>query len=412
VDSADPTGPAPNRLSHFRRPAVIEYGLATLGSAFAVAILWLRTDLKTIGTVAFADPGWDRHLYIELAREEPFDFRLAPYCWRVLAPWLAKALPFGLQASFQTVTVVALVAGGLAGYALIRAVGFSKTHGALSMLLLFGMGWGPKFQLSDFWVPDATAFAFTVVALLLAARRQPVAVAVVMAAGVLAKESVLFVAPLVYTLNARRLFDRRWLLKAALAAIPALVVAGGIRIAIPQDNGNAAYIATMPPVISRFPELFGEYSYSERLDSIAREQRWGDRQWSDWDRYFTDPFGVLLLALAVAGAAHKPLLAAKLAPFLVLVYSQLLFATDTQRLLVLAFPALAWLAMEGVDDLRVGPAALIPLAAVLFALSLRDPAGYGRGVWLEALLVVGWVPLAAAVGHRRPSLRPASPSAP
>jgi hypothetical protein len=417
VDSADNlAGRVYNGRLRLSRPAVIEYGLATLASAAAVAILWYRTDLKTMGTAAFADPGWDRHLYIELARRAPFDFRLAPYCWRVLAPWLAKALPLGLQASFQTVTVVALVAGGLAVYALIRAVGFSKTHGALALLLLFGIGWGPKFQVSDFWVPDATAFAFTVVALLLAARRQLVAVAVVMAAGVLAKESVLFVAPLVYTLSARRLFDRRWLLKAALAAIPALAVVSGIRIAIPQDNGNAAYIATMPPVISRFPELFGEYSYSERFDSIAREQRWEHREWTDWDRYFTDPFGALLLGLAVAGTVRTPILAAKLAPYLVLVYSQLLFATDTQRLLVLAFPALAWLAVEGADELRervgLAPAVLVPLAAALFALVLRYPAGYGRSVWLEALLVVVYVPLAVAGGRRCPSLRPASPPAP
>lgn len=383
------------------RPDVIEYGLASLGSALAVAILWLRTDLKTMGTAAFADPGWDRHLYIELAREAPFDFRLAPYCWRVLAAWLAKAMPLGLQASFETVTVVALIGGGVAVYSLIRAVGFSRMHGALGVLLLFGMGWGPKFQLSDFWVPDALAFAVTVGALTLAAKRQLLATAIVMAVGVLAKESVLFVAPLVYTLGARTMIDRRWLLRAALVAAPALVVFVGIRVAIPQDNGDAAYIATMPPVISRFPELFGEYGYRERLDSIAQEQRWAHKEWSDWDRYFTDPFGLLLLGLAIVGGVRTPVLAAKLSPFLLLVYSQLLFATDTQRLLVLAFPALAWLAMEGTKELRdrigLDARGLVPLAAVLFALTLRDPSGYGRTLWIEALLVCGYLPLGVVV---------------
>jgi hypothetical protein len=412
--AGNPAGRGLNRRLLLLRPMLTEYGLVTLGSAFAVAILWLRTDLKTMGTAAFADPGWDRHLYIELARRPLFDFQLAPYCWRVLTPWLAKALPFGLQTSFQTVTAIALVAAGVAAYALVRAVGFPRLHGALAMLLLFGMGWGPKFQLSDFWVPDSTAFAFTVVALLLAARRRLVAVALVMALGVLAKESVLFVAPLVYTLGARIPVDRRWFLKAALAVVPAVIVFVGVRVAIPQDNGDAAYIATMPPVISRFPELFGEYSYRERFESVAQEQRWAHREWRDWDRYFTDPFGVLLLGLAALGAIRKPMLAVKLSPFLVLVYAQLLLATDTQRLLVLAFPALAWLAMEGVEELRtrfgVATAALIPLAAALSLLALRQPDAYGRGVWLETAIVVSYAALWYVAGRVWPGRR-LSPSA-
>lgn len=415
------SGTAAGPLRSLRAVPWAEYAWAAAGAALAVLLLALRTDLKTRGTALFADPGWDRHLYLEMARRDLLDFRLAPYCWRVLVPWTAKLLPFSLQASFLTITVVALVAAGVATFVLVRAAGFSRVHGALAMLLFFSLGWGPKFVLSDFWVPDATVFVFVTIAIVLAAKDRAVWLCVVLAAGVLAKESVIFAAPLLYTLHARGFIDWRRLARTALVAAPAIVLLVALRLLIPEANGDLGHIATMPPEISRFPELFSEYSYSQRFDEIGREYRWGDRAWGDLDRYFSDPFGVLLLTLAVLGCVRRPGLALRLAPFLLLVYFQLLFATDTQRLIVLAFPAVAWLAMHGAEllhgRLRLHPAALLPLAALLFAITLRDPARYDTPVLPLALLVGSYLVAAVAVAlvskraNGRPRPNPVPPPA-
>jgi len=163
------------RASWLRRtrpalPRLAEYVTVFFAAAVAVALLVIRTDLKTMGTAAFADPGWDRHLYIEMARRGPFDFHLAPYCWRILEPALAAALPFDLQASFMTVTLAALVGLGAAVYGLVRTAGFSPWHGLIAMLLFFSLGWGPKFVVSDFWVPDALGTLFIVLALIFGER--------------------------------------------------------------------------------------------------------------------------------------------------------------------------------------------------------------------------------------------------
>ena len=400
---------SPLRIPSRFSPWLTEYLVVLASSALAVALLVVRTDLKTIGTAAFADPGWDRHLYIEMARRGPFDFRLAPYCWRILEPALAASLPLGLQASFMTVTFAALAGLGVAIYGLVRTAGFSPSHAVVALLLFFSLGWGPKFVVSDFWVPDALGTLFVVLALIFALRKRPVETAITLAAGVLAKESVLFVAPLFYTLHARSLVDWRQLRTALLVVAPAVVVLVALRLLIPAANGDAAYTATMPPVISRFPELFPPYSYADRFKEIARESRWAHRSWADFDTFFTDPFGIAVLALALIGIVRKPLFAARLAPFVVLVYSQLLFATDTQRLIVLAFPALALLAMPGLDAvaswLRVRPVVFLPAALALFALVLVSRHQYGSPLLIQAAILSAWLALAWSVRWLPQTLR-------
>lgn len=392
-----------------RPPWLAEYALVLLSSAVAVASLALRTDLKTMGTAAFADPGWDRHLYIEMARRGLFDFRIAPYCWRLLEPALAAASPFSLQASFMTVTFAALIALGPAIYALVRSAGFSRSHGVAGALLFFSLGWGAKFVVSDFWVPDALGTLFLVVAMAFALRKRPLEMAVTLAIGLLAKESVLFAAPLFYTLNARSLVDRRQLRTTLLVVAPALVMLVLVRLLIPEANGDVRYISTMPPVISRFPEIFPPYSYVDRFNEIGRDFRWGDRAWGDFDAYFTDPFGLVVLALALIGAARTPLFAMRLAPFFVLVYSQLLFATDTQRLLVLAYPAVALLAMTGLqlvaNRLRVRTVLFVPAAVALFALMLIHRGRYDSPLLLQGAVLAAWLAAAWCVRFLPDSVR-------
>ena len=82
--------------------------ICSLLSALAVALILAFTELKTEGTALYNDPGWDRHLYRLMAEQGLFEFRLAPYCWRVLVPALAGWSPFSLQASFFSITVTLL----------------------------------------------------------------------------------------------------------------------------------------------------------------------------------------------------------------------------------------------------------------------------------------------------------------
>ena len=394
-----------HRLSlSLTRQAMLELGGVTAFCALLTALQAFRVDLFTESHVAFAEPGWDHHAYIAMASNNPFDFHLAPFGWRPLVPAFARALPFSLETSFFLIAFVALVATGVCLYYLAKAAGYGRWLGVAAVLLFQGLGWAVKFGLQDFWLPDATAFLAIAAATLFAARRQPVLFAATLAAGAMAKESVLFAAPLYYTLNAGRLLDWRLLWRAAAAVAPALVVALALRLAIPAQNGDAAYVATLSPTLQAFREFIPDYHYIDLLRDIG-EARLHDHRSDTLLAYTSGTWGVGVLVLAALGAATKPMLALRLAPMIVLGYSQLLFALNIERLLVVAFPAMVWLSLEGIRGLlqvlRVPAAAAIVLAGGMMVLNLKDEALIPVSFELQTFVFAGCLVAVLALGIRR-----------
>lgn len=384
---AVPRTALPGRLNW--REAAFALGLA----AILTLLLVLTTDLKTEGTALYRDPGWDRHLYRAMADGRQLDFGLAPFNRRILVPLLAGALPGGLQGGFFTVTVLAAIAAGSGMYTLARTAGVGPAFAVLGVLLLFSMGWGLKFAVADFWIPDATVLAFVVWAMVLARGRDLWVFTVVVAVGVLAKESVLFVLPLAYTLGARGPADGRRLKRSALAALPPLAVWGVLHAAIPARNGDLAYMATLPEIIRRFPDLYAHYDYRTLLHDIGYEQRWFARDWHTVRQYTVEPLGLPALALAAVSLRRHWRLALQLAPFVAAVYVQLLFATDTQRLISVAGPAFCLLAVLGANDLAramTGAAAVaVAFGTAAMALTLVRPAAYTTPwPWQVVLLAI------------------------
>ena len=320
-----------------------------LGCAVVLSLAG-RVQLRTIGTAEYADPGWDRHLYIAMADSEPFDFGLAPYNRRVLVPAVARMLPGSLQTGFAATTIGFAVMAVAAIYLLARARGQSGFVSLIGVLFVASLGWGLKYSIADFWIPDAAVLAFVTVGFFFAVRRQSVPFAVCLAAGVLAKESVIFVAPLFYTLNTQRVWDRRLMIVTGVVAAPALLVLFVLRLVIPGQNDDLGYLATLPAVISRFPEIYANYDYWSLLLDIGYRQRLLGIDGPTLLEATIRPFGLLLLTGAFISLRRHWRFAVRLSPFFVLVYAQLLFARDTERLLVLAAPGLSCLAMLGIED--------------------------------------------------------------
>ncbi len=371
-----------------------EWAAVVLVAAVAVGALFARTELKTEGTALYADPGWDRHLYIEMARAGAFDFHLAPYCWRVLIPAIAGWMPFGLQANFLILTALGTFAAAVTLYCLFRLRG-SAMQAMAGMLLFFSLGWAAKFVISDFWLPDPAAFFLAALAFYFAATKQPVAFGVVLAVGAATKENVLFVAPLFYTLNTTGLRDRKTALTSAAALSGAAVVLIALRVFIDQRGGDEAYIATLPGVISRFPEIFPSYSYPDLFETVAKDQRWRYFGWEMLRRYTTGSFGTALFVLLIGAAVREWRLALRLSPFLLLVYAQLLFATDTERLLVFAFPAVGMLVLAAHRGLANGDRraelALPGMSAGLAVLPLVSRTSFDVPLWPQLLLLATYL---------------------
>ncbi|MCC7364299.1 MAG: hypothetical protein IT303_07985 [Dehalococcoidia bacterium] len=448
-----------------RRPDPGLAAAAAIGVA-CVTLLLLTTDLRTQGSALFRDPGWDRHLYLVMAREGPFELHLAPFCWRVLLPAIAWASPFPLQSTFQLIswTSIALLAPAL--YWLITPIlrqtnlpspsgrgvggegaprettpgdegstatltaisqhlpspggrgaggeGAPRTPGVehpalIAVLLLYGIGWAPKYLLSDFWVPDSLAFLLLTLAIGFAWRRRPVAFAAVLLAGALTKESALFAALLYYPLHARFTHaDLPVLRENVLAALPAVAATLLLRLAIDPANGDLAYIATLPPEISRFPELFPAYNYVSLARDIGYHQRLEHLGLETLHAYTWRALGLVPLLLAAAGALLRPRLALRLTPFLAAVVAQTAVATDTERLIALAFPAVLVLAAAAIHDATrrwaIPPAAFAPLALGTILLAASSRTAYAASLEAQSLLALAGLATIAAttLATRRP----------
>ena len=165
--------------------------------------------------------------------DEPYYDRMAahpggphnfPYAFRVGVPFLVHLLPVSRSVAWIAVALTAAAIAGAALYALLEefaipsrlaaglAVGFVVSPPLLVTLLRNGMS------------ADPTTVMILMLATLFIVRRNRVALAVTLLAGVTVHESCLFAIPLAYAVWARRLIDIEALRDLALvAAVPALV---------------------------------------------------------------------------------------------------------------------------------------------------------------------------------------------
>jgi len=373
-------------------------------SAICTALLWFRTDHLTPGTPYFG-LNWDHHMYIAMATGGPLDFHIAPYNWRILGPALVWAMPFATQAGFQIVTIAGVFGTGVAVWFLLRRLGFGHELAVGGLLLYFAVGYATKWTLFDFWLTDPLAFLLATVAVLLILGDHDVGFAVCLAVGVLAKESVIFVAPLAYTLRARRAWDPALAIRTIGATLPAIAALVAVHIGIPPRNADAAYVAGLPRPIRENP-VIPDYTYWSALHHTVAKRL---HHWPETLTRTVSAFGLVIPVLAVIGLRSRRArsFALRTLPFLALVYVQLLFAYNTERLLVLGLiaviPLAAW-GLEQLMDMRgSGPAAYLAFAAVLFGAQLIGTHEWEPNPLWQVAIIAAFVPFVGPwrIGARR-----------
>jgi hypothetical protein len=381
---------------------------ASIIALVATLSIWLTTERLTRDHELFARP-WDHHKYIEIASSDLGSFHIAPYCWRIGAPLLAATLPGGIQTGFITISLIGSVLVGVLLYLIARQLGFSNTLALAGLLLFYSLEWGPKLFLFDFWLPDAPAAAMLTAAIWGIVTRRDWLLIVVLVAGVSVKESVIFVVPLVYTLRAARWWDRGPALRAALLVLPALVSLVVIRLAIPAWNDDPAYVASLPERLWLVQLGSADYGYAQSLREIGIPRL--TRPTLDaLASYTLRPFTVGVTVLACVGALRGRVLLVRLLPFLTLVYLQILFAGDVERLLVLAFPAVLLLALVGLRSVITWSGApewtALGLPVMMLAVELWRDDWFFLPLRLQAALAVASLLAPAAIYVSR---RPGAP---
>jgi hypothetical protein len=366
----------------------------------------------TVDHPAFTRAG-DHHKYVYMAEHGVWDFHVAPFCWRIGEPLIARVLPFGIQSNFRVITLASLWLTGIAMYMMVRAFGGGRAVSTFAMLAFFGVGWATKYAVFDFWLPDPAALAIATLAMWSVLTRRDAAFAVLLTLGVMVKESVLFVALLYWTLPPAAGDRLGRLVRGLIAVLPAVIVLMGLRMTIPAMNHDAGYISSLPPRLTEVDENRTSYTYSEQLSRISwqRVRDVSVRFLETAHSYTVGSFGVLVLVLPLFALRRNARLLVRLSPLLILVYFQLLLATDTQRLLVLGLPAVMLMAVSGVDGLArrgISVVAMLPLPLLVIGMNLWKADRMAGPSWMEACLVGGylvtvwwWGRKNTGVGHGR-----------
>ena len=316
------------------------------GTALVLLALVVQVDVLDAGHPNWDEP-WDHQKYRHMA-DHPLELRLSPFGWRILGPLLVTVMPMADDLAFRVVSLTALWGTSVVVFVLGRRTGFSDSAAACASFVYLGTWWSTGYLVYNPWLPDALTFLIVVLLALLALDRRAWQFAALLAVGVLVKEQVLLVVPIWWTLS-RRPWSWRPLLQAGALLVPALVVMACVRFGLPADDaapGHARDLGLELNAHDRLPQdqrvLFEEFG-RERLGSFSSEAR-------DWT---TVVFGVWpLLGLVDWRRCGAVLL--RWSPFLVGVYAQPLMASNTYRLVALAFPVAMLLVAGGVDRLRAG----------------------------------------------------------
>ena len=343
--------------------------LLVIGVALIInAALRVRTDALTYDHPRFFNP-WDHHKYIWMATNGPFDFHVAPFCWRVGTPLLAAVLPFDVEKNFMILSYISLWLTGVAMYYLARRFGFSRETAFTGMIAFFSIGWAVKANLYNIFKPDPPAFFLVTLAMYCIAARRDLLYAVTLAVGVVFKESVLFVVPLYYTLIAKKAFDMRLLLRTIGLALPAIGIFIAIRLLIPMKNEDYFYLSTLPEALQQVQ--LGRSTFDlgwlwreiglERLKSISPESLL---------QYTVGTFGVVAGLMPLFAIKKNLGLLARFSPFMILVYAQIMFATNDTRLLALGFPVVILMALNGADVIAQYMKVKVVTIALLFGVLL------------------------------------------
>jgi hypothetical protein len=235
------------------------------------------------------------------------------------------------------------------------------------------MGWVTKQYVYDFRLTDLPAILFIVAAIFAIYSKRDLLFLVLLTVGVFAKETVLFAAPLYYSLNASRLVDLRLLRRTALLTLPPVVVLVLLRLGIPALNGDPAYTTIMSQKMTLAPEYEKvPYSFVNMLNAFGAERIQKLTLYNVGLRYLLFPLSLAPLALPLLAIKQVAIVLLRFSPYLILVYAQLLIARNTERLVALAFPALIVMSVVAVQkvmtDLRINPLWALVLPASLFVL--------------------------------------------
>jgi hypothetical protein len=280
------------RLSRAAKPLIVFISSAVLLGACLPALV----DRHQAST---GDGGY----YVQMAHH-PGVYYTDPWGYRILMPWLVSALPGSVELGFEVVTVLSLALTATLLFVLIRqTLGEDSAWWGAVFFLVSGAS---VRALTNPYLVDALAFFFLIAAFALAFSRRWLPLAAVIGAGVLAKETLLFVIGPALLVGVRcRPRARIWQL-APLVVVPIVVYYLVHRTSLVfSERGHHSYFADIPGVIPyeirevglvRAPIQALLYSFGPLWVTVALGYRYLEGRWRAAAPYLILAVGTLAIA--------------------------------------------------------------------------------------------------------------------
>jgi len=299
----------------------------TVRGIIAISLVTLVCILGLTLLIPHRPISGDALFYLHMA-VQPTRFTAAPWGYRLLTPWLIHILPLPPLTGFFVVTVLGLSMTAITIGLLCSSIGLSR-RGVMTAPILFLCSYAGVYNLYNFALVDALAYAGTTLCLLFLARTSFRAAAFCVLVTTIDKEWGIFLIPIL-ALALWRLHGTQ------AAAVLSSAIIGGVAPVL-------FYL-----LIRHWPG-FGGHAYSNYYDfALVRQMLFLHS--SDIIPTLLDA-NVSLWILAPLGwrAAHPTL---RISTLLVpAAMAQLLFATDGTRMLVYTYPCLIPLALAALDRL-------------------------------------------------------------
>ncbi len=363
--------------------------LAILISFSLTTLIYLNTDLLDYYHSNFPKP-WDHHKYLYMAISQ-LDFHIAPFCWRILVPFLASILPFELSVNFQFISFISLIFTGYFVFKIGEKI-FNDSKLAFAMLISFySLSFSTKFVIHDFWLPDAFANMLIAAGIYYIIIKKDQLFLIVMIIGAITKESVLFTLPLYYTINTKKFFDRHLLKQTILISLIPLLVLILVRIIIPPLNSSEEYLSSLPEQLKLVHFDSSDYNLNYLINEFVPE-RISEFSFETLHRITIYTFTIHFF-LSLINFRMLKVYGLRFSIFLLLAYLQIFFAVNDDRLVAIAFVPFLVLSIAGLDKI-FGPLpfrnySILILSIIFFLMVLFSGIFYGN--WLiirEVFLVV------------------------
>jgi hypothetical protein len=212
-----------------------------MGTIALLAILF-SSDPLTSHNILF-NGEWQHFDYLKVVGQLPKITSDAPYCWRLLVPFLVYISPFPVETSFFINTFLSLLVCSLLVYYIVKELGFDKVYCWIAFFTFLSMINVVRINLIEFIAVDATAFMFMLLSIYFTQKENKLLFIVSTILGVLTKEITLIVIPFYFFYHAEKnIFDRKnisLLKKNIIWGLPAVFALLILRLLVtPAHNYN------------------------------------------------------------------------------------------------------------------------------------------------------------------------------